>query len=618
MSGASPWTLHDIPAGQVDMSPLPESWDVFPATLPLSCDTPVLQSLLEWPARELFPAMDVDAALVEPPVVCKRRRMVKKQPRPEEYSGAEGMLPPAELHAAGERARSQLGRFVVAPLAAPGLDTLWSAINPETFLKMQEEDPRGRYFMIYRLVRKWLQTKAAVIDKTNPTVDEMRILNADKDWKRQGIGNRSMVCKAIIEETKPAAEIATFIHYTWISGSDGDPGFYFFKGKSVLLTYNGDWGLLPQIDSGQSLTPSSKSIAEFCLELAQLKGVLDLWRDFLATLQTTVVGHHIERWSCSLELCPTQFLSGNVRVHAHVFLSSVGKDIRLPRAEVLAFREHLPHVCKNTIITRGRNADANAGHYYLLSPKIGTILATGNTFPHLQFQINPSWVWAFVSSEKMLAADAQAEFLRIGRGSQRNIADLAAVTEERLRVELDATVRQVQRHLSQFQSRFRVLPQVMQWLRTYTVGVHNRKPILVLVGPSGVGKSAYIRSLFPPGAVLELNCSGLRAVHLSGFDNKKTQAIFWDELSVDMVLMNRKLFQHPATMIDLGQSPTAAHVKSYWVNAAVSCIASNKWFEELLSLTPGDRDWISANTVTVSCDFPLYVMPEDSQNSVQL
>ena len=225
MLGASPWTLHDIPAGQVDMSPLPESWDVFPATLPLSCDTPVLQSLLEWPARELFPAMDVDAALVEPPVVCKRRRMVKKQPRPEEYSGAEGMLPPAELHAAGERARSQLGRFVVAPLAAPGLDTLWSAINPETFLKMQEEDPRGIFFMIYRLVRKWLQTKAAVIDKTNPTVDEMRLLNADKDWKRQGIGNRSMVCKAIIEETKPAAEIATFIHYTWMSGSDGDPGF---------------------------------------------------------------------------------------------------------------------------------------------------------------------------------------------------------------------------------------------------------------------------------------------------------------------------------------------------------------------------------------------------------
>ena len=159
---------------------------------------------------------------------------------------------------------------------------------------------------------------------------------------------------------------------------------------------------------------------------------------------------------------------------------------------------------------------------------------------------------------------------------------------------------------------FRVLPETTQFMNRYcTFGgdepraIMGRKKFLVLAGPTCTGKTEYVRSLFPPNSVCELNCKNVRSVCLVGFDPEVHECIFWDEASPRLIADNRKVFQHPLVYVEIGHSPTAQHVKRVWLNDAVSIIASNDWEEELAKLSADAREWVLTNAVVVKVTSPL-------------
>ena len=131
---------------------------------------------------------------------------------------------------------------------------------------------------------------------------------------------------------------------------------------------------------------------------------------------------------------------------------------------------------------------------------------------------------------------------------------------------------------------------------------------MLLHGPTGLGKTEYVRSLFPIGAVCELNAKGLTSVCLSTFDAEVHQCILWDEASPKLVADNRKVFQHPLTLVDIGHSPTGQHVKQYYLNDCVSIIASNDWLEEMAVLPAEARAWVLGNAVVQ--EITSHVSPE--------
>ena len=139
--------------------------------------------------------------------------------------------------------------------------------------------------------------------------------------------------------------------------------------------------------------------------------------------------------------------------------------------------------------------------------------------------------------------------------------------------------------------------------------MQTRKKCLVLHGPSRTGKTEFVRGLFPLGTVLELNCANLKDVCLDGFDCLKHKAILWDEACAALVSNNRKIFQHPLCMVDLGHSPTGQHVKRYFLGHCCSIITTNKWHEEVKKLSEGDQLWLSANMVVFDVDQPLWLTP---------
>jgi len=155
---------------------------------------------------------------------------------------------------------------------------------------------------------------------------------------------------------------------------------------------------------------------------------------------------------------------------------------------------------------------------------------------------------------------------------------------------------------------FRRLPVVEDWLREASRPALRRKRFLVLQGDSGVGKSCYARSLLGASRTLELNCAGCRWPDLRGFRPELHRAVLFDEASPEMVCAQRKLFQCPPVLIDLGHSPTGQSGYRVWLNDAVLIVCSNGWREALAALPEeSDRQWIEANQVFVMIHHRLFV-----------
>ena len=91
------------------------------------------------------------------------------------------------------------------------------------------------------------------------------------------------------------------------------------------------------------------------------------------------------------------------------------------------------------------------------------------------------------------------------------------------------------------------------------------------------------------------------------FDHKVHRCILWDEATPRLIVENRKVFQMPCTLVQLGQSATGSFEYSVWLNDSVSVIATNRWRRDLYtSLQPEDVDWIQANSVLVEVLEPLW------------
>ena len=313
-------------------------------------------------------------------------------------------------------------------------------------------------------------------------------------------------------------------------------------------------------------------------------------------------------WCASFEVCgQTWETEGVLRIHGHAFFKSLSK-LRVWDAERFMWHRGMPHKAQEIMGSVQRNVGGWSGAYYVIAPKCWSLFVSSTKKPFAEFLVSPEWIFNLIQSGKMHYAAARAQFVRCGKGLVRRLQDLdrwhASQQESLIEVRAHAT----QLRLRQGLRAFRPIPAVDAWLDMYSSGVHARKRLLVLDGPSGMGKTEFVRSLFPQSAVLELNCAGLVHVCIPGFDALEHKCIFWDELSAVVVTANRKLFQHPAVFVDIGHSPTGQHVKKLWLNDSMSVIATNHWAEDVSRMeSASDVLWLTSNCVVVTVDSPLFL-----------
>ena len=549
-----------------------------------------------------------DGALVQVDAVPRRARKRRKGP-PNEADAAVGHGHP--LHVDRE------------PVAAsdPPAPAVLPVVHGAAALEVDDEEfqrlsRRQKYLWLYRRFAWWVSRhveRRALADlpslAENPSVGDL-LTYATHDFKALRVIQKNAVLQHWAEEVRAPESVVLTIDALWppeVRAKDAHCDAHrFLYCKSALLTWQGPWGVV----SMTAEQVRGRSVDAVVAELRQREDLLASWRAFEAFVKELAEEHFVRFYTLSFELC-TQTLACSlaVRVHAHAFLLREDGRMEIRKKERANFLGSAA-VKSNSSGARAvlRGSGVWCGCFYVVAPKIGSIFTSGSVRPYLDFAVKPEWIMNMVQAEKMTFASAMQQMSKCGKSYTRNMQDLQAWQAAKAELELADHVRRVQAHHSATNYGFKVYPEVEAWKASVWQPHLRRKKILVIEGPSGVGKTEFIKQLAGPERTLEISADGMTSPYLRNFIASQHKVIFWDECVVDMVIAYRKLFQCPASWITLGVSPTGRDVYRVWLNDAAHVIASNRWQQGLDNLVnPADRSWIEENQVYLRVTERMYI-----------
>ena len=401
------------------------------------------------------------------------------------------------------------------------------------------------------------------------------------------------------------------------------------KARSVLLTWNGSWGLISLSDSvsqaaeshsppsemaaAESQSPPTEShsppLAESCLThlLREHPRVQALWTSFQNGIKQWVDKLAVDTWAACLEVClQTYSQKQEVRVHAHLFIRSPSK-IRVQSQRYFLWQGSLPHTNASVMGMTGRKmSSSNCGLYYLQCPKRGSLFSVGNVIPFHDYLVSGEWLFNLLQADKIDIDVAKQEIVKSAKNLPRLLQSLEKLDSERKRLKVGQIAADVDAHLRSEARPFVVLPQVTAWLLHFTF-IQSRYQFLVLDGPSRTGKTQFALNLGARDEVLEVNMAAAPEADLRGYDALRHSIIVYDEISPEQVLRQKKLFQAGNSSVLLGASSTNCHSYSVWVHRKKMICCSNLWQYKLQTLPAVDADWLRANSVLVDVQSPLFV-----------
>lgn len=381
----------------------------------------------------------------------------------------------------------------------------------------------------------------------------------------------------------------------------------FLSTKAVLLTWNGDWGIIPD---KIPLDFSMERLVDFCKRHPKAVRAWTEAKEFMVRLRDQ---YRLSRWTLSIEICPRTWRDlKNIRLHLHMFLE-VGSNrrLRVRSANRLSFLTTFPMKGMDFCPARGQSSakHAAAGHYYLAMPKIGKVFWEGSHQPFTDYAVNHLWIQQAWQMGKLTDEKAEDELIDAKKDVVRmvqNVHDQARMVKlRRQRANHLAT----QNRLLQRRRACVEIPEVTAWLKEQEEEKERQK-FLVLDGPSQTGKTVFAMSLLGPEVSLEVDCAATEYPDLRMYDEDRHKVVFFDEASTSLVLKHKKLFQCPASLVTLGSSATNCHSYQVWFHGVRVVIASNKWSEELEQCSPADREWLTRNSVYVRVTGPLWETTE--------
>ena len=381
----------------------------------------------------------------------------------------------------------------------------------------------------------------------------------------------------------------------------------FIETKAILLTFNGPWGEVKDIQLPDS------SADDICNDVAEKlqkhERIVHLWEDFRKTVDAWQDKFMIPSAAYAFELCTTTLKEKrSIRVHGHVFLrGSSAARLRIQSYSQLLFQGVAPHKADNVmgVSLRARGGGSNAGMYYLQCPKIGVIFNAGSSEPFRDYMVSGEWVLSLVQGGKMTYKDARKEIIRSAKNLPRLLQSLDRWHMETTRQSLEAYMLSVQSELDATKKPFRHIDVVADWVASHKVNAMRYK-FLVLCGGSGLGKTQFAKSLVASGRTLELNMASAPEPDMREYDYNLHDLVLFDECAPQQILRQKKLFQCPAVEVGLAASATSCHAYKVWVHKKLFVVATNVWQHELARLPADDSSWLVMNSVVVEVDAPLW------------
>ena len=474
----------------------------------------------------------------------KLRRLRVKQAVPS-YLSPKPLLPEATIAADTDDAKR----------------SAWLGVEQEEFNQL---NGRTKMQRLYDRMRVWKKQHRPVLVQAGASARIFKALDnfvfcCPKDDKMSHVEILNM----FLVETVAPDFIKVFCQNLIKPASEVKAQRYVLNARSVLLTWNGEWGEYKDSPFGADSWPQ-----DVVMHLQGLAWIVFLWKDFLRFFLHLMEQLHVETWAASMELCTGSLEnSSETRIHMHGYLKTA--------------------------------------MYYLQCPKIGVIWQEGNKKPFRDYLVNGSWVFNLAQAGKIEYVTARSELVRTTQGLNRKLAYLDKWWAEHQQAELRTHVERRQAELQARLKMFRVLPEVEKWRQSESQ-VCFRKKFLVLEGPGSIGKTEFVKNLFGPAQTLELNMCKSDEFSLRDFVPLKHLLILWDEAKPSLVSEQRKLFQCPACWVDLGATAGGHLVYKVWLNDVIMVINSNRWSEHLDKLPAVDKAWIEANQVLVKVTESLF------------
>jgi hypothetical protein len=556
----------------------------------LSTETPSTSASSSSSPLGLAAAGAGEAGAVEP----RRKRLRAKTP-PADAGGLAAAASPAPVLPSLEDSKA----------GDPEGILVWSDGVEDRWLAMTE---RQRYVSFRKRFQRWLVAQLALMGpaaRQGPMGESL--LACVTTWATASWEQKGAVSRMFLRTSKAPVVVVDWAPTGWPALSRGPVlrdgrglARGWFYGRQVLLTYQGRWGEL-------SDEPSAAGMPEVLPLLREREVVTDLWAEVRALAAELSDRHHIGEWAVSMELCPDTWESSRkIRVHFHLFLKAQAKFF-LGAAQSAAFRAGAPFKSQAAGPLSTRATSGYAGMYYCLAPKVGVLFSEGSHAPFKGFPVNPDWIFSMLAAEKMTLDDARSELVRAGKGLVRRLGDLERLRRCREELVLEQRLLEYNQRIVSGNRAFRHFPVIAEWFAVARAPFQRRKKFLVLEGPSGMGKTEFARHLAGAEATLELNCANCgNHPDLRRHDALKHLVVFCDEAPPRMVAANRKLFQAPATMLDLGHSPTGRDVYRVFLGDSCIVVSSNSWTAEAAELPEEARAWLQANSVLVKVDAPMF------------
>jgi len=502
-----------------------------------------------------------------------------------------------------KRLRTKTSVFQARPAILPIQKTqgVWDKFNTT-----QYDNNQKRYQAVWYRLKWWLdkeETHAQMV----PDIFEEEVLWRSRIGFRTLLPNEKVtVTRAFLDNTDAPQVVRDIIEQTYPSGQSRTSPSKKIYAKGAMLTYHGEWGKMPE-DYVKAGTDEEGVLAQL-----QRDGKLSvLWASFHGFAGKIASEYRASAWASCMELCLDTFQAGGgIRVHCHMGLKSETSKMYI-HLDALQFRDSLPHVRATLPGIQVRSAGSWAQIYYCLAPKLGVVYQVGSHEPFKQFPVKGDWPFGMLQAGKMGAKTCREQLIRAGRGIVRLLNDFDRYMQSMEELKLESRIAEYRTELKKTQKVLVDMPQVQTWMESATKPFQRRKRFLVLEGPSGLGKTEYIKALFGPDNVLELNCGSCgTVVSLRQFRAHQHRCVLFDEASAALVLHNRKVFQAPPTWVDLGHSPTGRDIYSVFLADAVLVVNSNRWSEELEKIkktSVSDHAWLVANMCLVKVSSKLYV-----------
>ena len=300
---------------------------------------------------------------------------------------------------------------------------------------------------------------------------------------------------------------------------------------------------------------------------------------------------------------------GRKHLHSYYFWTD-GKGVRFRNLDTFAFQDVTPRadVCRGAAQDRFNRTAALRGFYYVALKKRGTLEAAANYHAWIDYFPKAQWVTAWWNQHKLTHEQYLEVSVRLRSGHAARKAEVESVVADERRFSLKRRRQEALELLAKRRRGFKPRPeQVRRWLASFDEP-DWRYSMLVLVGPSKMGKSEWAKDMRGVEKTLLIDCQNAEHPDLADYDPDRHAAVIFDEISgPDFVLRNKKLLQGHVDGARLGQSPTQrfAHQVMLWrVPLVLTC---NHWDPAADDLHPSDLDWLEQNCVVQTVSDPVWV-----------